>query len=108
MKKVILTDGSGRWFDIDSARSFGADFITAPSGEEICRATGISQLREDLYLTGPGTFVLVRTCVRCYNPEAEGAVEIDMNGAARWLISNGHQEEVKKMEMESEERQLEI
>jgi hypothetical protein len=31
-----------------------------------------------------------------------------MNGAARWLISNGHQEEVKKMEMESEERQLEI
>jgi hypothetical protein len=33
---------------------------------------------------------------------------MEVRDAARWLITNGHQEEVKKMDPASEERQLEI
>ena len=108
MRTIALTDGSGRWFDLESAKGFEADSYISRSGEEVCRTTGLSELWETLYLTQQGSFVLTRCCERYYYPEAEGAVEMDPTSAAQWLIANGHQEELKKMEMASEESQLEV
>lgn len=107
MKKVPLTDDSGRWFDIDSAKAFNADSFISQDGQEVCRATNVPELWETLYVTKYGSFILVRTCDR-YCPQAEGVVEMDPPSAVQWLIANGHQEEVKKMDLASEESQLEL
>jgi hypothetical protein len=107
MRKVVLSDKSGRWFDADTARAFEAESIIYPSGKEVCRATDIPGLWETLYLTEHGTFVLVHT-YDGYAPDAERAVEMEVPAAVRWLITNGHQEEVKKLDLASEESQLEI
>jgi hypothetical protein len=107
MRKVVLSDNSGRWFDGDRAKAFEAESIISSSGQEICRATGVPGLWETLYLTEHGSFVLVRS-YDGYAPDAEGAFEMEVRDAVRWLITNGHQEEVKKMDLASEERQLEI
>ncbi len=107
MKKIPLTDNSGRWFDMDSAKEFRPDSFVSQSGEEVCRVTGLPFLWETLYLTEHGSFILIRTCDR-YCPEAEGVVEMDPKSAVQWLIANGHQEEVKKLDLASEESQLEL
>jgi hypothetical protein len=70
MRKVVLSDNSGRWFDADSARAFEAESILSSSGQEICRARGIAGLWETLHLTEHGSFVLVRS-YEGYAPDAE-------------------------------------
>jgi hypothetical protein len=107
MRKIVLSDGSGRWFDADRAKKFEAKSIISHGGEEICRATNVPGLWENLYLTQHGSFVLVRT-YDGYAPDAEGAVEMEVTNAVRWLVSNGHGEEVKKMDLATEEAQLEL
>src|SRR5207249_4279380 len=103
MRKVILSDGTGRWFDIDSAKEFRSASYIDNSGEEVCPATGgIPGLWAHLYLTEHGTFILVHT-YDGYHPEADGAVEMDVDSAVRWLLNNGHQDELKKLDLGTEE-----
>jgi hypothetical protein len=105
MKKIALSDG--RWFDAESAKEFKAASYLHNSGEEVCMTTGLPFLWDTLYLTENSNFVLVRTCDQ-YAPDAEGAHEIDWAEAAKWLIQNGHQDKLKELEMQYEERQLEL
>jgi hypothetical protein len=105
MKKIVLSDG--HWFDGDSAKRFGAEYYMDNSGEEVCATTGLPFLHDALYLTKNGHLVLVRTCDR-YAPDAEGAHEIDMMEAAKWLLQNGYQDQIAPLELAYEERQLEL
>ncbi len=108
MKKIPLTDTSGRWFDMDTASAFKADSYTDAQGNVVCRATGHPEVWETLYLTLKGTFILIRDDGGDFVPGSSGAVVIEPERAAEWLIANGHQEQVKKMDMEKEERRLEL
>jgi hypothetical protein len=108
MKKIPLTDNSGRWFDMDSARALKADSYTDQQGNKVCRATGHPEVWETLYLTLKGTFILIRDDGGEFVPGSSGAVEMDPERAVEWLIANGHQAEVKKLDMEKEERRLEL
>jgi hypothetical protein len=45
MNKVPLSDNSGRWFDMETARAFEAEYFYHPNGDPerpICLATGSS------------------------------------------------------------------
>jgi hypothetical protein len=106
MNKIILTDGSGRWFDADTARRFDSATVTTNSGHEVPLATGDADVCDTLWLTFQGTFVLTRSIEQ--HPEADSAEEIDMKTAASWLMSYGHQGELKKFDMGLEEGALEI
>lgn len=105
MNKIALSDG--RWFDADEARVFKATSYMNGAGEEVCLATRDPYLWDTLYLTKHGKFVLVRTCTQ-YAPDAEGAYEIDWDEGVRWLIQNGHQDKINSLEMQAEERRLEL
>jgi hypothetical protein len=43
-----------------------------------------------------------------YHPEADSAVEMDVDSAVRWLLNNGHQDELKKLDLGTEESRLEL
>src|SRR5260370_36118633 len=96
MKKIPLTDNSGRWFDMDSAKEFRPDSFVSQSGEEVCRVTGFPFLLETLDLTEHGSFILIRTCDR-YCTDADGVVIIDRNEADQRLIAHGHMDVVEML-----------
>lgn len=103
MNKVALSDG--RWFDKDQAKAFAADYFYHPNGNPdrpICLATGSEFSSETLFLTLEGTFVLH------YEDDSglSSYAKIDLEPAARWLISNGHQNELSKLELQPEEARL--
>jgi hypothetical protein len=106
MRKIVLTGGTA-WFDADAAKEFKPTTYIANSGREACLATGVPGFWEALYLTPGGSFVLVSYC-EDGRPENEQIVEIDRESGARWLLENGYQEELKKLEMGPEESALEI
>lgn len=109
MKKVPLTDNSGRWFDMDAAKRFEAgSHIDPQSGREVCHATDSPDYRQTLYLTPHGSFILIQSSEMYYQPDAEFVVEAAPPRAVQWLIANGHQETVKKLDLASEEAQLEL
>ena len=107
MNKIAFTDNSGRWFDRNSAKKFRpASYTDSQTGQAVCRATNHPCVWETLYLTRSGDFVIVRSSDDW--PEVEAVEEIEVKDAVKWLITNGHQEEVKKMDLASEEKQLEV
>jgi hypothetical protein len=105
MNKITLDDG--RWFDADTAKKFEAESYYNDAAEVVCMTTGLTFLWDTLYLTNNGAFVLVRSCDR-YAPDAEGAHEITPEEAAKWLIQNGHQDKLLRLDMQPEERKLEL
>jgi hypothetical protein len=106
MNKRRLTDGTGRWFDEDAANRFYSDTFMCGI-TMVCRATGLPYLWETVYLTKYGSFVLVRAYDDS-GPESDSVLEIGVAAAVQWLIENGHQEDIKKLDLASEEGQLEI
>ncbi len=85
--RVALTDGSGHWFDRDSAVKFDEDTWWNGSNR-ISRATGSQWNHETLYYTASGRWIL-----RCWS-QCEGTpatVEaVDQAEAVQWLASNAH------------------
>jgi hypothetical protein len=106
VRKQELTDNSGRWFDMDSAKVYLEAVMLAPDGTPVSRAAGNSWEHETLYLTTHGTFVM--HFADEHNPTLNQFVEWDVKKAVKWLLANGHGAEVIKMDLESEERQLEL
>ncbi len=106
MNKVPLNDNSGRWFDLQSARSWPEAVMLASDGTPVSRATGNSWEHETLYLTTHGSFVL--GFFDEHNPSHTQFVEWDQTRAVKWLISNGYGDQVAKLELEAEEKHLEI
>lgn len=101
MKKIPLSDGSGNWFDIDSAKSWWA-YVDA---EEQVRREIEDPQEEKLYLTANGTFILYHW----HWHMGDGLYHtINHERGAQWLIANGYQEELAKLELTPEERRLEL
>jgi len=85
MKQLVLTDGSGNWFDVDKAEVF--DESTRFDGHNrISIATGSQWAHQQLVHTHKGTWVL-----RSWSQEqgsSETILAISKNDAFVWLINN--------------------
>lgn len=88
MKRIPLTDGSGRWFDLDKATKF--EEATRWNGNNhVSRATGSQFEHEALYRTGAGRWVLNHWSQ--WQGSLERYEEIDDAAAAAWLATNEHE-----------------
>lgn len=96
MRKITLTDNSGRWFDLDAARRWDEATIQADDGTPISRATGSSWEHETLYLTSNGTFVM--HFFTEHNPTLPSFVEWEPRQAVQWLLANGYPDDVAKLD----------
>lgn len=94
MRKITLFDGTGRWFDIDSAKKFDERGMLADDGTFVSLATGNSWEHETLYLTTNGTYVMFFADDR--NPSLSQFVEYDAEKAVQWLLQNAYPDEVAK------------
>lgn len=85
MSRVALTDGSGTWFNTDSAVLFKED--TRWDGRnQISVPTGSQWDHEYLYYTKSGKWVL--NDWSNWQGSTEGYVQIDESDAIAWLIQN--------------------
>lgn len=57
MKRIALTDGSGKWFDADKAERFEEETYWN-GNNHISKATGSQTEHECLFITKTGNFVL--------------------------------------------------
>jgi len=87
MKRIALTDGSGRWFDEESATSFGeAKFWNGSN--HISVPTGSQWNHEMLYRTAGGRWIL--NAWSQASSTQETYEEISNRAAAAWLVQNEH------------------
>lgn len=88
VKRITLTDGTGRWFDAEKAEYW-------KEGEEwdgsnwISLATGTQWNHERLYKTAGNRFIL--NCWSKFQGVLETYEEISKEEAARWLAINKHE-----------------
>lgn len=88
MKRQALTDGTGRWFDLEAATSF--EEATRWDGHNhVSLATGSQWEHEQLYRTKSGRWVL--NTWSQWQGSTESWTEIDDGAAARWLVINEHE-----------------
>src|SRR5437016_2404935 len=99
MRKITLTDNSGRWFDLEATRRFDESTAYAGDGVDVSRQTGNSWEHETLFLTTNGMFVL--HCLNDRNPTLASFTEYPPDKAIPWLLANGYPDEVAKMEYRS-------
>ena len=97
MNKIPLSDGSGHWFDLNSAKKWQRILSWREDGDD--------SHGEALYLTTNGAFI---------HNTWNGMIgedlyfRIDHDKAARWLIANGYQKDIPQLEFQSEEKKLEV
>lgn len=88
MRRITLTDDSGRWFDADKAERF--DEETDWNGSNlISRATHSQWDHEALYYTAGKRWICERTSQ--WSGTLPSYEEITDEEAARWLSINGHE-----------------
>ena len=88
MKRRVLTDGSGSWFDLDTAEAF--DEATRWDGNNhISLVTGSQWDHECLYRTASGRWVLNHWSQ--WQGSSESWTEVSNSEAATWLVTNGHE-----------------
>ncbi len=88
MRRQALTDGSGRWFDLDRAECWDED--TWWNGQHrVSRATGSEWDHERLYRTAGGRWVRHRWSAWVGVPDRWE--ELTSAEAAQWLVTNGHE-----------------
>jgi len=87
MTRIVLTDGSGRWFDAERAEVFEEATWWDGRNHRSC-ATGSQWEHEALYRTASGRWVLHHWSQ--YQGVPDRWEEIDAEEAARWLSINGH------------------
>lgn len=87
MRRIHLTDGTGRWFDLDRAARF-EEGRTWDGRNWVSDATGSQWDHEELYQTASGKWVLHRWS------QWEGSLPIYQligpNAAYDWLVRNGY------------------
>ena len=87
MKRVVLTDGSGSWFDAEAAESFSEE--TRWNGNNhISKATGSQWEHEALYRTKGGLWILNHYSQQ---GDAETYAIITNSEAAAWLVTNDYE-----------------
>lgn len=87
MKRQVLTDGSGRWFDAEQAQVW-EEKTWWDGSNYYSRATGSQWEHETLYRTASGRWVL-HAWSQWQGSHASWK-ELEKNHAARWLSKNGH------------------
>lgn len=92
MKRIVLTDGSGRWFDLDKTTTWKED--TRWDGHNNVSVCAERFGHEELHRTAGGRFVLNHWS------QWQGSMatyeEISVEEAARWLSVNGHHDDAGK------------
>ncbi len=101
-----LSDNSGRWFDINSARKWTEAVESKPDGTNISKATGVPWQHETLCLTRCGTFIMHFQDLHDY-PTDRYAVW-DQQQALKWLAANGHEVSLERLEEAKHIRRLEV
>lgn len=86
--RITLTDGTGRWFDVEKAERWeeGRYF---DGRNMISKATGSQWKHEALYRTSSGRWII--HWLSDYQGVADRWVEVSAEEAAEWLIRNGHE-----------------
>ena len=96
MKRIAMTDGSGQWFDIDSAKDFD-EGTTWDGSNHISMATRSQTEHESLYRTASGKWVLNEWS------QWQGSIQtwkvVDDDTAAQWLITNGQDSDIVKSQI---------
>ena len=87
MRRVALTDGSGRWFDLEKAERFPED-ADWDGRNWISRATGSQWEHETLYRTAGGRWIL--HWFSQWQGTRDRWEEVDAETAAAWLVRNGY------------------
>lgn len=105
MKRIALTDGSGRWFDAEKAEIFKED--TYHDGRNwISSATGSQWIHETIYMTNGGLFILNRWSN--YQGSRETYEEISKVYAAEWFAKQGFSDDCIPEVFHKEVANLEI
>ena len=93
MEKIAMTNGSGQWFNKETAEKFNEGEHWDGSNN-ISMATGSQWNHEDLFRTASGKWVF-----HCWS-QMQGSIEtyeiIDDGFAAKWLITNGRESDIVK------------
>ena len=84
MKKIPLSDGSGRWFDVESVEKYWTETLD-PNEAERRRREGPKE--EKLYFLADTNFVFHRF----HWSDGDSYHLYDWQQATQWLIANGHQ-----------------
>lgn len=100
MNRTRLTDGSGRWFDMDKAKKFEEDTWWNGSNH-VSVATGDQFVHEAIYKTAKGLYILNHWSQ--WQGSKETYEEISKEDAIQWLLTNGHHDEVNKKLVEAHE-----
>lgn len=87
MTRIALTDGSGRWFNEESAEKFSESTYWNGSNH-ISAATGSQWEHEALYRTRSG--IWVKNHWSNWQGSSETYSEISDKAAAIWLVENEH------------------
>lgn len=88
MARIVLTDGSGRWFDPKKCQRFEEDTYF-DGNNHVSRATGTQWNHEELYRTAGGRWILESTSQ--WQGSVDHYEEIDNEQAAAWLAQNDHE-----------------
>jgi hypothetical protein len=102
-KRIALTDGTGRWFSLETAEYFKEETFHDGSNW-ISQATGSQWNHEGLYRTKGGRFILNKWS-NCQGVR-ETYKEIDNEEAAIWFSKNDYdphpacEKEFKELEIE--------
>jgi hypothetical protein len=90
MGRIVLTDGSGRWFETSKAKSW--EEATRWNGNNhISKATGSQWEHETLYRTAGGIYVIEHTSQ--WQGSTPTIEEVTASEAAAWLSTNEHDED---------------
>ena len=88
MNRAILTDDSGRWFDIDKATRFDEDTEWNGNNHISC-ATRSQWDHERLYRTAGGRWIVYHWSQ--WQGSTPHYTEISETNAAKWLSINDHE-----------------
>ena len=88
MKRIALTDGSGKWFDFDNVESF-EEATFHDGNNHISRATNSQWTHEILYRTPKGRWILHWWSQ--WQGSRERYEEVGDERAASWLSVNEHE-----------------
>ena len=98
MKRINLTDGSNKWFDLERATKFSEDSHWN-GNNMVSVATGSWTEHEALYRTASGWFIL--NSWSQWEGTRETWERISDQVAYDWLLKNGYPEEVPDPELEA-------
>lgn len=89
MSRIVLTDGSGRWFESDKAQMW-EEATWWDGNNHVSKATGEKFDHQRLYRTKGGVWVL-HTWSQ-WQGRRESYEEIDEDAAVRWFSLNEYEE----------------